>query len=181
VVSSVGKSLSLIVPVDPVSASGVSAAPEFTVPALGAGVSRAGVLAGATGSESFRPEGSAVLDKLSSAARLRAGGATSASVSEFTEESSSEFTAESSSEFTAEEPGSELVAVVVALSSADPPAPERVSDSLDLVLTADEADASAELSPREPFDPVVSANAIGSETIPEPTPSAMARAPTRPT
>lgn len=42
-------------------------------------------------------------------------------------------------------------------------------------------DESAELDPLDPAEPVVSANAIGSEPRPEPTPKATASAPTRPT
>ena len=41
--------------------------------------------------------------------------------------------------------------------------------------------ASAELDPAEPADPVVSANATGTDATAEPTPRATANAPTRPT
>jgi hypothetical protein len=40
---------------------------------------------------------------------------------------------------------------------------------------------SVELDPAEPADPVVSANATGTDATAEPTPNATANAPTRPT
>jgi hypothetical protein len=42
-------------------------------------------------------------------------------------------------------------------------------------------DSVEEASEEEPLEPLVSANAIGIAEIPEPTPRATARAPTRPT
>jgi hypothetical protein len=44
-----------------------------------------------------------------------------------------------------------------------------------------EAAESAELDPDDPPDPVVSANATGTDATAEPTPNATAKAPTRPT
>lgn len=56
-----------------------------------------------------------------------------------------------------------------------PPRPLRVAGAL-----VDEPDACDEASEDEPAEPVVSANAIGIAEIPDPTPRASARAPTRP-
>jgi hypothetical protein len=44
-----------------------------------------------------------------------------------------------------------------------------------------DAPESAELDPDDPPDPVVSANATGTDATAEPTPNATANAPTRPT
>jgi hypothetical protein len=48
-------------------------------------------------------------------------------------------------------------------------------------LVESEAAESAELDPVEPAEPVVSANATGTDATAEPTPNATANAPTRPT
>lgn len=58
---------------------------------------------------------------------------------------------------------------------ADAPWPERRDGEVDVVEPAEE------LSALEPAEPVVSANAIGIDATADPTPRAMASAPTRPT
>jgi hypothetical protein len=71
-------------------------------------------------------------------------------------------------------------------SVADPPATAREPprdragdrDDVDAPAVADDA---SEAEPVDPEDPVVSANATGTEAIAEPTPSTTASAPTRPT
>ena len=68
-------------------------------------------------------------------------------------------------------------------SAPEPPRPVRAAPRAGLVAAdPDEADVSAESDdPVEPPDPVVSANATGTATTADPTPSATANAPTRPT
>ena len=68
-------------------------------------------------------------------------------------------------------------------SAPEPPRPVRAAPRAGLVADdPDEAETSAESDdPVEPPDPVVSANATGTATTADPTPSATANAPTRPT
>ena len=64
----------------------------------------------------------------------------------------------------------------------EPPRARSVPRAGTLVDAVDEADReSAAVEPVEPAEPVVSANATGIAATAEPTPSATARAPTRPT
>ena len=68
------------------------------------------------------------------------------------------------------------------LPSADPRPPARGPRAGEDFRDDDDYDEeSAELDPLDPAEPVVSANAIGSEPRPDPTPRATANAPTRPT
>ena len=68
-------------------------------------------------------------------------------------------------------------------SAPEPPRPVRAAPRAGLGADdPDEAGVSAESDdPVEPPDPVVSANATGTATTADPTPSATANAPTRPT
>ena len=65
------------------------------------------------------------------------------------------------------------------------PRPARAGPRDGALVDSDAADpepaASVELDPAEPADPVVSANATGTDATAEPTPNATANAPTRPT
>jgi hypothetical protein len=82
----------------------------------------------------------------------------------------------------------------VALSDEEPPdaappdeaprparAGTRDADFVDSEAPDPDPAASAEVDPAEPADPVVSANATGTDATAEPTPKATANAPTRPT
>ena len=63
----------------------------------------------------------------------------------------------------------------LSLAGADAPWPERRDGDVDLVAPVEE------LSALEPAEPVVSAKAIGIDATADPTPRAIASAPTRPT
>ena len=67
----------------------------------------------------------------------------------------------------------------------EPPRPARAGPRDGALVESDAADPeaaeSAELDPDDPPDPVVSANATGTDATAEPTPNATAKAPTRPT
>ena len=64
----------------------------------------------------------------------------------------------------------------------DAPRPARARDGTDVFAADDEsAPAESTLDPDDPADPVVSANATGTDATAEPTPNATANAPTRPT
>jgi hypothetical protein len=68
--------------------------------------------------------------------------------------------------------------LLVSLDAVDVPWPERRDGDVVLVEPADAVDEASALDPAEP---VVSAKATGIDATAEPTPRAMARAPTRPT
>ena len=69
--------------------------------------------------------------------------------------------------------------------TAEPPRPARDGPRDGAFVDSDAADPdaveSAALDPDDPPDPVVSANATGTDATAEPTPNATANAPTRPT
>lgn len=82
-------------------------------------------------------------------------------------------------------PSDEELSSGAADSTPGPEDPRPPRAGLDLVEEFDDDasddDASAELDPVEPADPVVSANATGTDATADPTPNATASAPTRPT